>query len=104
MLDLIGAIAGMGAVGVILVLITHAAAGTFVQRLSLGAIVGAWVGLASGLGAAGKLAFAPDSPVPILGVLAAVPLVVVAALALLSPKVRAALLALPLPLLIGLNS
>jgi hypothetical protein len=104
MLDLIGAIVGMGAVGISLVLMTHAVSGTFIQRLSLGAMVGAWVGLASGLGAAGKLAFAPDSPVPVLGVLAAVPLVVVAALALFSPKVRAALLALPLPLLIGLNS
>jgi hypothetical protein len=104
MLDLIGAIAGMGAVGVILVLITHAAAGTFVQRLSLGAIVGAWVGLASALGAAGKLAFAPGNPVPILGVLAGLPLLLVAALALLSPKFRATLLALPMPLLIGVNS
>jgi hypothetical protein len=104
MLDLIGAIVGMSAVGVNLVLITHAVSGTLVQRLSLGAMVGAWVGLASGLGAAGKLAFAPDNPVPVLGVLAALPLLLVAALALLSPKARAALLALPLPLLIGVNS
>jgi hypothetical protein len=104
MLDLIGAIVGMGAVGINLVLITHAVSGTFVRRLSLGALAGAWVGLASGLGAAGKLAFAPDSPVPVLGLLAALPLLVVAALALLSPKVRATLLALPMPLLIGVNS
>jgi hypothetical protein len=92
MLDLIGAIVGMSAVGVNLVLITHAVSGTLVQRLSLGAMVGAWVGLAS------------DNPVPVLGVLAALPLLLVAALALLSPKARAALLALPLPLLIGVNS
>jgi hypothetical protein len=104
MLDLIGAIVGMSAIGVNLVVIAHAVSGTLMRRLSLGAMVGAWVGLASGLGAAGKLAFTPGNPVPVLGVLAAVPLLVVAALALLSPKFRATLLALPMPLLIGVNS
>jgi hypothetical protein len=104
MLDLLGAVVGMSAIGISLVLSTHAVSATLVQRLSLSAIVGAWVGLASGLGAAGKLAFAPDNPVPVLGVLAALPLLVVGALALLSLKVRATLLALPMQLLIGVNS
>jgi hypothetical protein len=70
----------------------------------LAAIAGAWVGLTSGLGAAGQLSFSPGQPVPLVGVLFAVPLLVVGALALTSPRVRAALLAVPMQLLIGLNS
>jgi hypothetical protein len=104
MLNLIGAIVGMSAVGINLVAFTHALPGTLARRLGLGAIAGAWVGLASGLGASGKLAFSPDNPVPLIGVLFAVPLLTVAVLASSSQRVRSALLAVPLPLLIGLNS
>jgi hypothetical protein len=104
MLDLIGAIVGMSAVGINLVAFTQALPGTLTRRLSLAAIAGAWVGLASGLGAAGKLAFSPGNPVPLIGVLVAVPLLTVGALALGSRRVRNALLAVPLPTLIGLNS
>lgn len=104
MLDLIGAIVGLSAVGINLVAFTHALPGTAARRLSLAAIGGAWVGLASGLGAAGKFAFSPDNPVPLIGVLFAVPLLVVGALAISSQRARAALLAVPMPLLIGLNS
>ena len=104
MLDLIGAIVGMSAVGINLVAFTQAVPGTLARRLGLAAIGGAWVGLASGLGAAGMFAFASDSPVPLIGVLFAAPLLIVGALALGSQRVRAALLAVPMPLLIGLNS
>jgi hypothetical protein len=104
MLDLIGAIVGMSAVGVNLVAFTHALSGTLARRLSLGAIAGAWVGLASGLGAAGKLAFSPGNPVPLIGVLCVLPLLTVGALAASSQRVRNALLAVPMSLLIGLNS
>jgi len=104
MLDLIGAIVGMAAVGVNLVAFTQALPGTLAHRLGLAAIGGAWVGLASGLGAAGKLAFSPDNPLPLIGVLFAVPLLVAGVLVLRSPRARAALLAVPMPLLIGLNS
>lgn len=104
MLDLIGAIVGMSAVGINLVAFTHALSGTLARRLSLGAIAGAWVGLASGLGAAGKLAFSPDSPVPLIGVLFVLPLLAVGVLAASSQRVRSALLAVPMSLLIGLNS
>lgn len=41
---------------------------------------------------------------PLIGVLVAVPLLVVGLLALASHKVRAALMAIPMPLLIGVNS
>jgi hypothetical protein len=104
MLDLIGAIVGMSAVAINLVALTQALPGTSASRLGLGAIAGAWVGLASGLGAAGKLTFSPDHPLPLIAVLFALPLIAVATLALSSPKARAALLGIPMPLLIGVNS
>ncbi len=104
MLDFIGAIVGMMAVTVNLVALTTALPGSLARRLSVAAIAGGWVGLASGLGAAGKLVFSPDHPVPLVGVLFATPLLIVAVLALRSPGIRATLLAIPMPLLIGLNA
>ena len=104
MLDLIGAIAGMIAVAVNLVALTSTLPGSLARRLSLAAIAGGWVGLASGLGATGKLAFSPDNPVPLVGVLFATPLLIVGALALKSPKMRSTLMAIPMPLLIGVNA
>ncbi|HKF97216.1 MAG TPA: hypothetical protein VKB20_03105, partial [Steroidobacteraceae bacterium] len=104
MLNLIGAIVGMSAIAIDLVAFTNALPVTLAQRLGLAAIAGAWVGLASGLGAAGTLAFSPENPVPLIGVLFAVPLLVVGGLALRSQRVRAALLAVPMEVLIGLNS
>lgn len=104
MLDLIGSMVGMSAVGINLVAFTQVLPGTLARRLGLGAIAGAWVGLATALGASGELAFSPDNPVPLIGVLFALPLLTVGVLALSSQRVRSALLAVPMPLLIGLNS
>jgi hypothetical protein len=104
MLNLIGAVTGLMAVAVSLVAITTSLPLSLVQRLKLGGILGAWVGLASGLGAAGLLEFAPDRPVPLVGVLFVTPLIVVGALAIAYPGVRRALLGIPAHLLIGLNS
>ena len=53
--------------------------------------------------AIGSLAFA-DSPVPLIGVLFLLPLLAVGAAALTSPRVRAAFVAVPTHLLIGVNS
>jgi hypothetical protein len=103
MLNLVGAIVGMMAVAINLVAITSALSGSLALRLSLAAIVGIWVGLASGLGSAGNLAFSPNQPIPLVGVLFAMPLLIVGALALRSPRVRSRLMAIPMPLLIGLN-
>ena len=94
----------MMAVAINLVAITNALPGSLAPRLSLAAIVGAWVGVAAGLGSAGSLVFAPNQPVPLVGVLFAMPLVVVGALAFTSPRVRASLMAIPMSLLIGLNA
>ncbi len=104
MLDLFGAIVGMSAVIITLVAFTHAVTSNLASRLGAAAVAGSWVGLASGLGAAGRLTFSPASPVPLIGVLFALPLLVVGVLALRSQRVRAALLAVPMPLLVGLNS
>ena len=104
MLNLVGAIVGMMAVAINLVAVTSVLPGSLARRLSLAAIAGAWVGLASGLGSAGKLAFSPNHPVPLVGVLFAMPLLIVGALALKSPRVRSTLMAIPMPLLIGLNA
>lgn len=104
MLDLIGAIVGMTAVAVNLVVFTHALGGTLTRRIGVAAVAGAWVGLASGLGAAGKLAFTPDNPIPLTGVLFATPLLVVGLWALRSQRLRTALTGIPLHVLIGLNS
>ena len=104
MLDLIGAVVGLSVICINLVAFTHALSDTLARRLTVAAIAGAWVGLASSFGAAGKLAVSADTPVPLLGVLFAVPLFAVGILALRSRRVRAALLAIPLPMLIGLNS
>lgn len=104
MLDLIGSIVGMSTIGIDLVAFTQALPGTPARRLTLAAIAGGWVGLASALAASGELAFSPDNPVPLVGVLFALPLLVVGILALSSGRVRAALLAVPMQLLIGVNS
>jgi hypothetical protein len=104
MLDLIGAIVGMMAITIDVVAIAGALSLSLTQRLVLGAIAGAWVGLATGLGATGALVFSPDPQVPLIGVLFAVPLVITAVLWFGSVRFRAALTAIPMPLLIGLNS
>jgi hypothetical protein len=103
MLDLIDSIVGMTAIGVCLVAVSSALDISLAKRLGFAAIAGAWVGLASGLGAAGDLEFA-NSPIPLIGVLNATPMLVVGALAITNRAFRSALMAIPTSLLIGLNS
>ena len=69
-------------------------------KLGIAGVAGAWIGLAAAAGAAGWFAIA--RPLPVIGVFVAAPLLA-AAIAACSPAVRAALLALPTKLLIGLN-
>lgn len=73
------------------------------QKLTTVTVVGLWAGLAIALGATGIYASTATS-VPVVGVMLALPLIAIAAAALLSARVRATLLALPAPLLIGLNA
>jgi hypothetical protein len=103
-LDLTGSIVEMMAIGISLVAFTCALPGTLSRRLGLAAIAGAWIGLASALGAAGQLSFSPDQPIPLVAVLVAAPLLAFGALMLIYPRARAAVLAIPTSLLIGLNT
>jgi len=75
-----------------------------VRRLSLAALAGAWIGLAVALGSIGEFADAGRRVPPLVGVMFATPLLATAAVALIFPAVRTALLAVPTPLLIGLNA
>jgi hypothetical protein len=104
MLDLIGAIAGMMAIMINALVIAGALPLSLRRRVLFGVGAGIWVGLASGLGAAGALAFSPDQKVPLVGVLVSAPLLVAAILWASSARFRAAILAIPMPLLIGLNT
>src|SRR5262245_61152151 len=103
MLDLIGFAVGMMAVMINLMAIVVVLPLSLPQRLSIAAGTGSWVGLASGLAAAGALVFSPAQPVPLVGVLFAVPLIAAGALWFAAPTFRAALIAIPMPLLIGVN-
>lgn len=74
-----------------------------VQKLTAVAIAGLWIGLAIALANTGIYA-SPAMPVPMVGVMLVVPLIAIGAAAWLSVPVREKLLALPTPLLVGLNS
>ena len=104
MLDALGHITGTVAIFVDGIAIASVLPMTLRQRLIAAGVVGAWIGLATALGANGALAYSPDQPVPVVGVLFATPLIVAAAAWLGSARFRAAMLAIPTELLIGLNS
>ena len=73
------------------------------QKLTTVTIAGLWIGFAIALATTGIYA-ATATPVPAVGVILALPLVAIGAAALLSAGVRETLLALPVPLLVGLNA
>ena len=69
-------------------------------KLWLAGVLGLWVGLAAASAASGWLSI--SRPVPVIGIFVATPLVA-AALFASSAAGRAAMMSLPLPLMIGLN-
>jgi hypothetical protein len=71
------------------------------QRIVAAFTVGLWIGLAAASATIGL--FAISYPFPYIGLFVATPLVATAALILVSPTWRGALLGLPSPLLVGLN-
>lgn len=73
-----------------------------VQKLTTLTLAGLWTGLTIALATTGIYA-STATPVPVVGVMLTVPLVAIGAAALLSARVRETLLALPVPLLLGLN-
>jgi hypothetical protein len=102
MLDLIGTTVLTAAIAVNL----NAAIATMplssTQKLTTVTIAGLWIGLAIALATTGIYA-ATSTPVPVVGIMAALPLIAIGAMAMLFTGVRSALLALPVPLLVGLN-
>jgi hypothetical protein len=70
------------------------------MKLAIAGVAGVWIGLAAAAGASGWLAI--SRPFPVIGIFVAAPLLA-AAITATSPTARAALLALPTKLLIGLN-
>lgn len=75
-----------------------------VAKLVVAGLAGLWIGLQISLATAG--AFASDSALtfPLVGLMAATPLVITAIAAAVSPAVRSALYGLPQSLLVGLNA
>ena len=73
------------------------------QRLAVSVGAGLWAGLAAALGAANL--FVGTNPIgpPMIGTVIAFPMVATAVAAWISPSVRASLLGMPMPFLIGLN-
>ncbi len=104
MLNLVGHITGMASIVVDVVAVISVVTMTLGQRLVAAGVAGAWIGLATAVSAAGALAYSPDQPIPVVGALFATPLLAAAALWLGSKGFRAALMAIPTELLIGLNA
>jgi hypothetical protein len=103
MLDLIGTNVLAAAIAVNLTASIATMALSPMQKLATATIAGLWIGLAIALASTG-IYLPRATPVPVVGVMVALPLVVVGAMAAFSANVRSALMTLPLPLLIGLNS
>jgi hypothetical protein len=103
MLDLIGTIAFTAAIAVNLNAFITMMPLSPVQKLTTVTIAGLWIGLAIALASTG-IYTSTAMPVPMVGVMLVLPLIAIGAAAWLSAPLREALLALPAPLLIGLNS
>ena len=100
MLDFLGTIATTGLIVFVvasLLVFLEARRGT---RLALAGLLGLWIGVAAAASGAGWLAI--SRPFPLIGPFVVAPLLA-AAIALLSPTARRAMLTLPLPLIVGLN-
>ena len=103
MLDLVGTIILVAAIIVSINALTGAMPISASQRVALSLGAGLWTGLAAAL--AGANLFLGTNPVgpPVIGTVIVFPLVAAAVAAALSPSVRAVLLGMPMPFLIGLN-
>lgn len=103
MLDFIGTIILVAAIIVSINALTGAMPISTSQRLALSVGAGLWTGFAAAL--AGANLFLGTNPIgpPMIGTVIAFPLVATAVAASVSPAVRALLLGMPMPFLIGLN-
>src|SRR5205807_4113986 len=103
MLDFIGTIVLAAAIIVSINALTGAMPISPSQRIALSVGAGLWTGLAAAL--AGANLFLGKNPVgpPMIGTVIAFPMVATAVAASISSSVRASLLGMPMPFLIGLN-
>ena len=69
-------------------------------KVTLAAAIGVWIGLAAAAAEAGWLSI--SRPIPVVGLFVAVPLLA-AGLATAWPRVREALLSIPMPVMVALN-
>jgi hypothetical protein len=100
MLDFIG----MVITAALMVLIVNALI-TFMDvprlvKIVLAAVIGVWIGLAAAVAGAGWLPI--SRPIPVVGLFVLVPLLV-AALATVWPAARAAMMSIPIPVMVALN-
>jgi len=103
MLDVIGMVVLAAVIAVNINAVSNAMPLSAAARLAIASIAGAWTGLAAAVAAAGV--FANTSlPFPWIGIFVALPMVAVGAAVATSPVVRAALLAIPPRVLVGINS
>jgi phosphate/sulfate permease len=102
MLDLMGAMVLTAAIVVNLNATITVMPLSPVPKLTTVAVAGLWIGLAIALATTG-IYNSTATPVPVVGVMAGLPVIAVGAAALLFSRVREALLALPVALLVGLN-
>jgi hypothetical protein len=101
MLDFLGTIATAG-----LIVFVVASLLVFLEadrrtKLVLAGLLGLWIGLAAAASGTGWLAI--SRPFPLIGPFVFAPLIAAAGLAIVSPRARRAVLALPLRLMVGLN-
>ena len=103
MLDFVGTIVLFAAIIFSINALTGAMPISTSQRIALSVGAGLWTGLAAAL--AGANLFLGTNPVgpPMIGTMIVLPLVATAVATSVSPSVRAALLGMPMPFLIGLN-
>jgi hypothetical protein len=104
MLDFVGTIV----VTAVMVVVVNSVISTLdisrMAKLALAGVIGLWIGLQVAFASAGAFAGPFAREFPLTGLMLASPLVATAIAAAVSQSVRTALLALPQPLLIGLNS
>jgi len=104
MLDFLGTVLLTAAILVIINVLVSTMRLRPAAKLSIAAIAGLWIGFQVAFANSGVLAGQSFGPVPPVGVIVLTPLVVTALLAALLPAFRGALLAIPTPVLVGLNT
>jgi hypothetical protein len=100
MLDFIGLIITTALMVLVVNTLTIFIEASRTAKVTLAAVIGVWIGLAAAVAEAGLLPI--SRPVPVVGIFVAVPLFA-AAFATAWPHARAAMLSIPMPVMVALN-